>query len=147
MDKRNIIILLLLSITLAYSCKTEENRIKDAAELFLNAYYVDYDYDKAENLVVLESRITISSKKESTGVNYFANKEKAVIVVKNAIIKSEKFAVVEYMANEMNKQLVLIKNDKTNKWEVDTFESGIDGSSLGPNPRSGYTSRQSNVIN
>jgi hypothetical protein len=130
---------------LTTNCKSEESKIKSVAEEFLTAYYVDYNYDKAEKLATMESRLTIANKKESTDANYFAKSEKATIILGNVNIKSENYAEVQYMANEMNKLLVFIRNNKTNKWEVDTYESGIDGSNLAPNAKSGFASSQSDA--
>ncbi len=137
---------------LATSCKNNKREAEHVAENFLQAYYMDLDFDKALQLCSDASRAAVHEQAELTALNPYAKEETPDLVFSGLEIDPDNAhtARFTYTCNRAERTLPLRKfNDK---WLVDlqggTVESSgnNDFSHLSASEKGGFTSAASGEI-
>ena len=77
----HILVLVVFALS-AFACNSDKKKASATAEAFLQAYYVDLDFDKAIQLSDNVSHSAINDQAKLTTLNPFATEETPQIVIK-----------------------------------------------------------------
>lgn len=135
-------------ILLAVSCKGDTTKAAATAKAFLQAYYVDLDFDRAKSLCSDNSKAAVAEQAEMVALNPYAKDEVPDIVFKqlNLNANNPNTAVFIYTVNRAERSLPLRKFNKI--WLVDlqggTVEMGgnLNRIELGSDVRGGFAASQ-----
>ena len=104
----------LLIVVLALGCSGNQKKATAIAKSFLQAYYVDLDFETAKQLSSEASQGAISEQAEVVALNPYAQEETPDIIFKTLKIDPEEphRAVCTYLVNRVERTLPLRKFDK-----------------------------------
>ena len=116
----------LLAAVLLTGCSI--HKAERTARKFLEAYYIDLDFDRALELSTEDSHQGIYYKKSMTAFSPYAKDEVPELEVLDVIIDPDdgNYAYCAYEVNGIPKMLPLQKHD--GQWLVDTDSEAIEGS-------------------
>ncbi|MCM1170013.1 MAG: hypothetical protein NC324_08780 [Bacteroides sp.] len=152
---RLISIVAALSVTalLSISCNRPQKKAMSTAKAFLQAYYLDLDFEKAFILSSDASHAVIADQAEIMNLNPYAKEETPEIVIEKVELaqNNSNAATCTYTCNRVERRLPLIK--LSGRWIVNlegkTIETaGFDSDfiELSPNGINGFTSATSGKI-
>ena len=143
---------LLAILLLEVSCKGDTSKAAATAKAFLQAYYVDLDFDRAKSLCADNSKAAIADQAETIALNPYAKEETPNIVFKTVEITPDNTNMANclYTCNRVERKLPLRKYN--GKWLIDLQGSTVEtaGSSdfiqLSQEGANGFTSAASGEI-
>lgn len=114
----HILVLVVFALS-AFACNSDKKKASATAEAFLQAYYVDLDFDKAIQLSDNVSHSAINDQAKLITLNPFATEETPQIVVKGVEIAKNNgnIAICTYSCNRIERTLPLRKYNDT--WLID----------------------------
>ena len=113
-------------ILLAVSCKGDTSKAAATATAFLQAYYVDLDFDRAKSLCADNSKAAVTEQAETIALNPYAKEETPNIVFKTVEINPDNANMANflYTSNRVERKLPLRKYN--GKWLVDLQGSTVE---------------------
>lgn len=126
-----ILSLLIIAVS-AWGCHSDQKQATTVAQTFLQAYYIDFDFDKAMALSSEASHAAIAEQAQMASLNLYAEHEKPEIIFKKLEIDPETpmRATCTYTCNQAERTLPLRRFK--DRWLIDvpygTVETG--GSNL-----------------
>ena len=116
-------------LLLEVSCKGDTSKAAATATAFLQAYYVDLDFDRAKSLCADNSKAAVAEQAETIALNPYAKEETPNIVFKTVEINPDNANMANclYTCNRVERKLPLRKYN--GKWLVDL--QGSTGDTVG----------------
>lgn len=111
----------------ATSCSRDKKEAATTAKAFLQAYYVDLDFNKALQLSSEASQAAIREQADMTALNPYAKEESPDIVFGGVTINNPNTATCNYTCNRVKRNLPLRKLNE--KWIIDLGGKSVETAS------------------